>query len=419
MRVNMERLRLELKRSRKPALLYIYLLAVGAFALGIVLKNQFYNRFWEDKYEFQAQFADVKGVTPGAQRVKIAGVTVGVVTKSKVVDGRPVLTMQLKEEYGPIYRDAKIRLRPLTPLQDMYVDIESRGTERAGRLDAPLTAARTVSPVDISRVLNEFPTSTRTRMQVLLSQMGRGLEDNGETLKWAFTELTPFLQAAQRTTTVLSGRRQQTSRLITNLHRLTTALAGRDKELRTFVTSGNATLGELSSADRALDATFASIPPALDAIRSGFVQLRRAEDQLDPALQSLAPVAERLEKGMSALRSFADGATPALRDVLPATRELQPLSRDLRPASRSLRGALAGLADQAPAYDRITGQLPRCFDRIGPFFNDTLSVFKFGDASGTYPRGNDSQDLDTFGGIAPVETTGQKKTVYCSEGGSR
>lgn len=420
-RINTDRLKLELSRSRLPAMQYIYLIGVAAFCLVIVLKNQFYNRFWEQKYTFSAQFDDVKGVTPGVQRVKIAGVTVGVVTDAVNKDGRAVLKIQLKKEYGPLYKDAKIRLRPLTPLQDMYINIESRGTKGAGELGGTaLAAARTVSPVDISRVLNEFPSSTRTRMQVLLDQFGRGMQDNGADLKWAFGELAPFLSAAERTTSVIEQRRTQMARLVTNLHKLTDALAARDEALSTLVGAGNATLGELSGADRELDATLREIPPTLDILRTAFTRLRAAEDQLDPALQDLGPVADSLEAGMQALERFSTDARPALDALQPAVRRLAPLARDLKPTSVGLRDALSALRGQAPAYDRMTAQLVPCLDVLGNFFNDTLSVLKFSDAYGAYPRGNDSEDLDTVGGVTPLAgTPTQTRSPSCTDGGKR
>ncbi|MCW3000576.1 MAG: Mammalian cell entry [Solirubrobacterales bacterium] len=422
MNINTDRLKLELSRSRRPFMQYVFLIGVAAFCLIVVLKNQFYNRFWEEKYTFSAQFTDVKGVTPGVQRVKIAGVTVGVVTEATNKDGHAVLKMQLKKEYGPIYKDAKIRLRPLTPLQDMYINLEDRGHKSAGEVgsgDDMLVAARTVSPVDISRVLNEFPASTRTRMQVLLDQFGRGLSDNGADLKWAVGELSPFLLAAQRTSSVVAQRRTQMARLVTNLNRLTTALAQRDQQLTTLVGAGNATLGALSGADAELDATLREIPPTLDILRGAFTRLRAAEDQLDPALQDLGPVADSLEAGMNALERFSTDATPALVALRPAVTRLAPLARDLKPTSVALNGAFTQLRAQAPAYDRITKQTPRCFDVIGNFFNDSLSVLKFSDAYGTYPRGNDSQDLDTVGGVTPIAATGLTRTSSCTDGASR
>jgi virulence factor Mce-like protein len=422
MNINTDRLKLELSRSKRPFMQYVFLIGVAVFCLVVVLKNQFYNRFWEEKYTFSAQFTDVKGVTPGVQRVKIAGVTVGVVTEATNKDGHAVLKMQLKKEYGPVYKDAKIRLRPLTPLQDMYINIEDRGHKAAGEVsdgDDTLVAARTVSPVDISRVLNEFPGSTRTRMQVLLDQFGRGLKDNGADLQWAFGELSPFLSASERTTSVIAQRRTQMARLVTNLNKLTTALAERDKQLTTLVGAGNATLAELSGADGQLDATLREIPQTLDVLRGAFTRLRAAEDQLDPALRDLGPVADSLEAGMNALERFSTDAAPALVALRPAVTRLAPLARDLKPTSVALRGAFTQLRGQAPAYDRITKQMPRCFDVIGNFFNDTLSVVKFSDAYGAYPRGNDSQDLDTFGGVTPANGTGQQRSPSCTDGASR
>jgi phospholipid/cholesterol/gamma-HCH transport system substrate-binding protein len=419
-RINRERLKLEIARSRRPAMQYVSLIAGASFCLAIVLKNQVSNRFWEQKYTFSAQFQDVKGVTPGAQRVKIAGITVGVVTDSVNKDGHAVLTMQLKKKYGPIYKDAKLRLRPLTPLEDMYINIESRGHKAVGELDGrTLAAEHTVSPVDISRVLNEFPNATRARMQVMLDQMGRGLKENGGTLRQAFAEITPFLTAAQRTTAVVRDRKLQMARLVTNLHRLTAALGQRDKQLTTLVSTGNSTLGELAGADQELDATLREIPPTLDTLRTAFARLRSAEDQLDPALTDLGPVADSLEAGMNALQQFSTDARPALTALQPAVTRLAPLARDLKPTSVGLRNAFAQLRGEAPAFDRITTQIPPCFDVVSSFFNDTLSVFKFADAYGTYPRGNDSEDADTLGGVAPIGATGQRRSISCTDGGSR
>ena len=414
-----DRLRLELTRARKPAMQIAFLVGVGAFCAAIILKNQFYDRFWQDKFEFKAAFADVKGVTPGAQRVKIAGVQAGVVSKSEIRDGVPVLTIKLDADKGPVYRDAKLRLRPLTPLQDMYVTVEDRGTEAAGELgkDDVLPAARTESPVDISRVLNEFPTATRQRLQTLMDQFGNGLEDRGVSLRSAFVELVPFLEAADRTASIVGARKTQMARLVTNLGRITNALAGRDRRLARLVRTGNATLGELSTADRELDATLAAIPPTLTTLRAAFAKLRNAQDDLDPALDDLRPVAAELEDGLQALERVGRDATPALRALRPALADLQPLARDLRPTSGALADAFSALRPQAERYDRITGQIPPCFDQVGNFFNDTLSVLKFSDAYGAFPRGDDTQDSDTFGMM--TQPPNLKRSPTCATGPKR
>jgi virulence factor Mce-like protein len=419
--MNTDRLKLELRRSRRPAMQYLFLLGVGIFCLAIVLKNQFYDRFWQDKFEFKAAFADVKGVTPGVQRVKIAGVPAGVVSKSEIRNGRAVLTIKLDKKYGPIYRDAKLRLRPLTPLQDMYVTIERRGHPSAGVIgkNEILPAARTESPVDISRVLNNFPEQTRTRLEVLLDQFGRGLQDRGTQLREAFAEITPFLLAAQKTSTIMADRRVQTARLMHNLSRLTAALGHRDREVAGLINSGNATLASLSSADDQLGATIHEIPPTLDVLRDAFVRLRSAEGELDPAISALKPVASHLVTGLDALKAFGDDATPALSALKPALRDLRPLAADLNPTSQALASAVTKLRPQAPQYDRITRQIPPCFDQIGNFFNDTLSVLKFYDAYGAFPRGDDGQDADTVGGLAKPTNLNRSPTCVGAAGSKR
>jgi virulence factor Mce-like protein len=411
--MNTDRLKLELRRSRRPAMQYLFLIGVAIFCGTIILKNQFYDRFWQDKFEFKAAFADVKGVTPGVQRVKIAGVQAGVVSKSEIRDGRAVLTIKLDKKYGPIYHDAKLRLRPLTPLQDMYVTIENRGHAASGVIGKQdvLSAARTESPVDISRVLNNFNDSTRTRLQVLLDQFGRGLDDRGASLRAAFGQLVPFLTAAQRTATIVADRRAQTARLVHNLSRLTGALGRRDRAVASLVREGEATLASLASADRELGATIGEIPPTLSVLRSSFATLREAEGELDPAISSLKPVAARLSTGLAALRTFGQDATPALAALRPALHDIKPLAADLRPTSESLAAALGALRPQAPQYDRLTKQIPPCFEQIGNFFNDTLSVLKFEDAYGTYPRGDDSQDADTVGSV--TQAFGLKRSPTC------
>ncbi|WP_205696487.1 MlaD family protein [Conexibacter sp. SYSU D00693] len=411
-----DRIKLELSRSRRPAMQVLFLVGVGIFCATILLKNQFYDRFWQEKFEFKASFADVKGVTPGVQRVKIAGVQAGVVSDSEVVDGRPVLTIKLDKDKGPVYKDAKLRLRPLTPLQDMYVTIEDRGTAKAGELskDDVLPAARTESPVDISRVLNEFPGATRQRLQTLLDEFGNGLEDRGQDLREAFAAAVPFLKAADRTATVVADRRSQMARLVTNLGVITTALGKRDRQLSSLVQNGNSTLAELNKADGELSATLNEIPPTLTTLRSAFAKLRSAQDDLDPALDDLRPVAAELSEGLDALEKLGKDAKPALEGLKPALADLRPFSRSLRPTSDALAAAMAKFRPQGPQYDRITSQIPPCFDQVGNFFNDTLSVLKFYDAYGAFPRGDDSEDLDTVGGVA--KPLGHTRSPTCAKG---
>lgn len=411
---NRERIVLEIQRARMPFLVLAALAAAALLAGWVIFRNLSFERPWQDYIQVQAAFQDVKGAAPGKQPVRISGVQVGVVKDWRVAGDHAVLTLSIERRHGRIYRDARMRLRPVTPLQDMYVDVD-RGTPAAGVLgaDEVLPADRTRTPVDISRVLNTFDAPTRQRLGLLLDGLGAGLEDRGAALRDAFTRLGPFLSTARSLGSALGERRRSTARLVTNLERLTATLATRNRQLTGLVRDGSTTLGVLADHDRDLDATLRELSPALRSLRTSFVALQRAEDELDPAIRSLGPVSARLSGGLSALRRFGDEAAPALAALEPAVRALRPLSQELTPTASGLRGAVAALRPQAPGLDRVTQRLLPCLGAAARFFQWTPSVIKFGDANGANPRADLTIGVDSLDGRAT--DVNQVRTARCTD----
>lgn len=413
MKVNTDRLKLEIRRSRRPFLLYVLLVTCGVIATVGILRNQTFLRPWEDHYEVNAAIADAKGIVPGKQEVRVSGVKVGVVTDSRLRNGRPVLELQLDEKYAPIYRNARVRLRPVTPLQDMYVDLD-RGSKEAGKADGDfvIPERQTTSPVDISRVLNTFNADTRDRLGTLLRQLGPALKDNGASLRAAFVQAAPFLRAAHQVTDAMADRRTQLKRLVTNFGSLTTTLAKSDSELERLVRNGEGTLSELARRDGPLSQTIAALPGTLTALDGAMTSLASARTELDPALTALKPVTQQLETGLSALQDLGRDALPAFRALQTPVTTLRPLARTLRPTADQLGQALDRLQRQAPAFDRVTEELLPCRDVVRDFFANTPSVAKFSNAYGAYPRGDLTYDLGSVGGRS---ANGLKRSPSCTD----
>jgi virulence factor Mce-like protein len=395
-----KRFAIELRRALKPLALFALLIAAGIVAAGVIFKNQTFQKPWEDYYQVKASFDDVKGVVAGSQQVRISGVKVGVVKDIDLDKGRAVLTLSIQEKYGRLHRDARMRLRPSTPLQDMYVDID-RGTRRTGTLasDDVLPAERTETPVDISRVLNTFDDDSRQRLGVLLDGLGKGLDDRGASLRAAFAQTVPFLDMAKRVGAVVERRQAATKRVISNLNALTGALARRNRAVASLVDNGEATLGELARNDDNLAATVRELPLTLTAMRSAFASLRAAEDELDPALRSLDPVLTNLDSGLSALSRFGTDARPALAALRAPVRSLRPLARELRPAARALHRTMAPLSEETADFDEMTKLMLPCLKQMEGFFNNTMSVMKFEDEGGVVPRAEATVSADS---IAPL-----------------
>lgn len=411
---NMQRMRLELRRSARPFALYVVTAIAAITGIVIASHNLTFQRPWEKYDEVKVGFADVKGIFPKGHQVRIHGVKVGVVKDATLENGRAVLTLSIEHKYGPLYRNAKLRIRPVTPLDDLYVNVTDRGTAAAGKAgkDYVIAESNTVTPVDISRVLNVFNADSRERMTILLSELGKGLPDGGRKLRAAFNELAPFLSVAKDATSVLERRQVQVKQLVHNFGSLSGALAKRDAQLQQFVTAGNATLGELAAQDRPLNSTFAQIADLVPVMRDTFVSVHGLSDKLDPALQGLKPVTDSLDSGLAALQKFGTSATPALTELQPAVRNLRTMATQLNPTARSLATAFGRLQPQVPDFRRIVELTDACTARLNRFFGNTMSVLKFGDANAAYPRADMTLDLDNSGVLPGVNT---KYTPNCTD----
>lgn len=396
--IDVDRLKLELRRASKPLALYVVTVVLAITVALVLANNLTFQRPWESYETVRAAFSDVKGIVPGKDPVRISGVNVGVVSGASLSRGQAVLTLQIEKQYGPIYRNAQVRIRPVTPLDDLYLDITDRGVPSAGVAGPGYTipASQTVTPVDVSRVLDAFDAPVRARLTILLSELGRGLQDHGAQLDEGFVQLAPFLTVAQQATQDLAVRQHEVRELVHNFGELTIALDARDTQLSTLLRTGDGTLGELAQEDVPLSETLAELPRTLRAMHSSFASVSTLTHVLDPALSALQPVAGRLRSGLQGLARFGRAATPALRALVPAINALGPLARALVPTSSSLDAAFTRLRPQAPQLDALTKDLASCRQTVGKFFNDTLQVFKYADDNGAFPRAQVTEDSDVL-----------------------
>ncbi len=410
MRINRGRMALEIKRARGGFLALLVLVALTIGAVAVIADGLRLNMPWADTYTVRVAVDDAKGVVAGKQQVRISGLPVGKIEKAELVDGRPVLTIKLKGEYAPLYKDAKLRLRPKTPLADLYLNVEQRGHKSAGELseDDVLSAERTVVPVDIGRVFNAFNGDTRTRLEQATDELGIGLPDHGVQFREALVELSPFLRSAQKLSRETAERRGYTRRLVHNFALMMDELGDREKQLRGLVRGGSATFTRLATSERQLAEVFSELPPTLQQLQPAFSALRKSADELDPAFEELRGSARQLPAGMKALREFSNEATPSLRALRRPLPRLGQLMAALAPTSNDLARAFAQLAPAAPRLDRITKTIVPCEFAVQKFFANTISLMKFYDARGLIPRG---QTVDGTSAMAPAKS--------CAPGGPR
>lgn len=412
-----ERIALEVRRAAKPFAVLVVFLAASLAAWSVIIGNIGLTYPWSSSYETRVALDDASGVVPQKQAVRLSGIEVGLITGLEVDDGQAIAKIRLNEEHAPLYRDARLRLRPETPLDDIYLDVEKRGTPAAGKLgeDDVLPAERTRTAVDIGRVLNVFQGETRTRVEQAIDEYGRGLGDRGDDFRNALVQIAPFLDAAKRLAGESATRTRQTARLIHNLRLMTEELSLRETDLRTLVRGGAGALGELGAAEGSVRETFVELPPTLRRLQTSFATLRAAADELDPAFDALQPVARELPAGLDGLRRLGVSARPSFHELRESLPRLRSLVRALRPTARSLNGAFSQLRPVPPRVNTFTGLMPPCFRALQKFFHNTNSLGKFADRNSVILRGQSVMGTNSAGGQAndPNQTAARS----CAPGG--
>jgi virulence factor Mce-like protein len=385
------RLAQELARAKGPAVGVVigFLITIGC-AVTLFRNITAATGDYRSAYEVSFVVDNANGVVPGRNEVRIAGVPVGKITTAKLEDGRAVVTARILTEHGRVYRNAQARLRPTTALNDMYLDIVSRGSEAGGVADAdePIVADRTAVAEGIGPVLQTFDADTRARMHELLSSLGGGLDDHGQNLQAAFVAAVPFVRDVARLSQELETHDRQTRRLVTNTAQLTGELRLRQDQLRSLVARGADVLEETAGHAAALDRTLAQLPGFLTEIRSAFAVTRDTLPAVDGAVTRLRPIAARLESDLGELRGLSADAAPAVAALREPVRRLGPLADSLVPLSSSLEQTVDNLAPQVPEIDHVTKSVAGCGTPVNYFFQWTPSVFKLGDAYSGGPRGD-------------------------------
>jgi virulence factor Mce-like protein len=385
------RLRLEARRSLTPLLMWCALVGIALYA-GFFLFSQLGIPLpWQHQYNFRVAIADAKGVVAGSDQVRIAGVVVGKITAVNLEGSEPVqavLSVEIGKQYAPIYKNARAELRPNTPLDDMYLDIISRGTRSAGAIGqgGELAADRTQTSVEIGQILDVFNASVRPRVEAAIDQSGIGLGDHGAQFRQALVELAPFLRSARRLSTEIATRQSETRMLVHNLNLMSAELAKRSDQLNGLVVDAGSTFSAVGNAAGPLAQTISELPSTLEELVPAFTEVRSAAAQLDPALQALLPTARALPSGLRAAMQLAGEALPAAERLNPALRPLAALIREATPLANSLATSFARLTPQIPELKHVLAVIVPCETPAAAFLQEWNSVFKYYDDNGAFGR---------------------------------
>jgi phospholipid/cholesterol/gamma-HCH transport system substrate-binding protein len=396
------------------ALTVLFLIGIGVSAF--ILSNQrLYLPSWvpgigKDFYKVKAEFSTAQAVVPGqGQTVDIAGVQVGDIERVELKNGVAVVSMNIRNKFAPIYRDAHMLLRPKTGLKDMIVELDP-GTKAKGALreGETIPIENTAPDVNLDEVLSALDSDTRTYLQILVNSGGQAFGKKGYTsdLRETFKRFEPTNRDLAKITGLLSERRRNLSRVIHNFSVLVSELGKRDNQLTQFVGSANANFKALANQDANIRQSLQLLPPTLTTARTTLFKADAFAKELGPTLQALRPTARALGPALVQTRPFLRITTPVIRDQLrPFARDTQPTTRALRIAADNLRGVTPHLTRTFRVLNSLLNTLafnPNGSEEGYLFWaswanHDAAMIFTTQDAHGPIRRGLVLTSCDSLG----------------------
>jgi phospholipid/cholesterol/gamma-HCH transport system substrate-binding protein len=361
-----------------------------------------------DNYEITARFNAADGVVSGiGQPVDVVGVNVGEVTGVRLVDGTALVTLQLdRHEVPHVYANASATLEPITPLQDMQIDLDP-GAPPARPLTsgATLSLAQTSAPPQLSDLLSTLDTDTRAFLQSLIASLAQGVSGRGADIRHALRTLGPTTTEVGSITRALAARRAAIARLVHNLATITRA-ASQDHRLAEVVTAGSETLHSVAAEDASLRHALAGLPRTLTL--GDVAPFARS---LGPTLRSLEPAVRRLPATFAQLTPLARVGTSALgNEIRPLVVEASPLVDRLASIVPALNADTPELTGSFQALEYLSNELAYhppgnsegLLFWLAWFFHNVNSVTSSGDANGGIGRALPLISCQAIAGGGPV-----------------
>jgi phospholipid/cholesterol/gamma-HCH transport system substrate-binding protein len=374
----------------------------------------------------RAAFDDVGQLQVGSD-VRRNGITVGQVSSVRLVDGKPLVTMDMRGNVA-MYRDGYAGIWDQSALAQKFVELRS-GNPASGPLgEATLPVSQTESTHDLAQVLDVFDAPTRYALGSALRQLGGGLAGYGPGLHAFIASAPGALNDVKTLTATLVSTPADLPGLLHTSDRLFSRFTGREYQITALLHQTDETLRALEVDDgKPLGDTLNKLPGTLRAVRP-------ALDSADQPLTDLAAATGDLRDGAQSLGTATPDVRGVFREAQPPLAQIPDVVDDAKPAvdklgqtfsdARPLASKLAdGLSSAAPPLQVLA---PYALD-IGTFATDVGGVFSshdgwekqlrlgFGppmiasvlpnqikDAVNPYPTpGQANRDRDATGGLIP------------------
>jgi phospholipid/cholesterol/gamma-HCH transport system substrate-binding protein len=232
------------KRSLPIFLAYTAICLVVLALLGSQMGGEFLFR---PSYEVSALFGTGAQLVAGDD-VTVNGFRVGRVESLAPSDQGAEALLQLHTQYAPLYRDARAMVKSKNLLGETYVEL-NRGTPQAGPMPAGgrIDLDHTLTPVEVSQVLDVLDADTRQQLVVLINELGESVVGRGQDLNASAADLRDVAASLETIARAVASQDDHLDTLLVDLRKVLETLAAYHSQLSALVTDWDRLMRTLAS----------------------------------------------------------------------------------------------------------------------------------------------------------------------------
>jgi phospholipid/cholesterol/gamma-HCH transport system substrate-binding protein len=297
----------------------------------------------DDRYKVTVQLASATGLRTGSE-VKVGGVPVGTIGSLGLGRGDVVQAgLELDPEKVEIRRDASVEIVTSNLLGSKFISLTPGDGAEPLPAGGVIPRTRVSYPTELDQFLDVLDADTRTRLQVLVNELGIAVTGRRADFNQALLLLPKDLASATRLLDEVVSDNQTLGRLVARSSRLVTRLVPERRALSRLVDVAGETLRTTAQRQAQLRQTLARAPGTLRSAQRFLADLRTTAKPLGPAARAITAAAPPLTATLAALPGFERDARPALAtatDVAPSLTRLgvqaTPVLRRAKPTTRAL-----------------------------------------------------------------------------------
>jgi len=331
------------------------LYVVTAIVLGLLAMKPQIKTLLSGGDTITAEFSSQYKLRAHDSSVKLAGITVGIVTDiDDTDDGTTLVTMKVDDGIvDKLGGTPTANIEPRTLLGGRYAIELHPGGEGTFAGEIPLE--RTSIPVELDTVIEALPASAREALQGLVTSAGPTLSESSDEISGLLESAPDVLRPATPVLEAVQGTRprQDLNGIVGRLDATARALTRTDGQLDATVADLTTTSRTLALHREELGIVLAELPATLEQAGDGMDGLADVVARLETTATSLRPATPELAQLLIDLKPTLRVAQPVLRDLVPTLRELRPAVEQLVPVADQATGILSDL--RGPVMARVKG----------------------------------------------------------------